>query len=94
MGNPVCPLVATSVVVRTPAHVLYSPHVDQATKEAFATMIGTVERRFAAIAEDIAALRTELKGDIATLGIQVSNIEHSKQSAVTLVTSATKLRTS
>jgi chromosome segregation ATPase len=60
--------------------------MDQPTEEAFAALTRTVEKGFGAVAEDIAALRTELKGDIATLrtelkgdiallGEQVASIE-------------------
>ena len=41
--------------------------MDQATKEAFAKLTQTVERGFSAVAEDIAAVRVELKGEINDL---------------------------
>jgi chromosome segregation ATPase len=60
--------------------------MDQATKDAFGTLTKTAERGFSAVADDIAelrtelkgdiaALRTDLKGDIAELGEQVTSIE-------------------
>ncbi len=47
--------------------VVYSPRMDQATRDAFAKLTHTVERGFAAVAEDIASVRTELKADIASV---------------------------
>jgi archaellum component FlaC len=49
--------------------------MDQATKDAFATLTKTVERGFSAVTEDMTALKAELKSDIASIGDQVAGIE-------------------
>lgn len=49
--------------------------MDQATRDAVATLQKTVERGFAAVADDITTLRTELKADILSLREQVASIE-------------------
>lgn len=65
--------------------------MDQATRDAFAGLQKTVERGFAAVAEDltglrsefkseIAALHAELKGDVASIGQRLDGIEAALQS--------------
>ena len=49
--------------------------MDQTTKDAFATLTETVERGFAAVTEDMTALKAELKSDIASIADQVAGIE-------------------
>lgn len=64
--------------------VLYSPHMDQATKDAFTALTTSVETGFAAVAEDIAEIRKDTadirrsvatKDDLAALSTQVTSIE-------------------
>jgi chromosome segregation ATPase len=47
--------------------------MDEATANAFAGLTKTVERGFATVAEDIASIRTELKGDIDNLRIELKS---------------------
>jgi chromosome segregation ATPase len=56
--------------------------MDADTKAAFRTLttvvekgFGAADKKFEALAEDIADLRAELKGDIASLGAQLTSIE-------------------
>jgi phage shock protein A len=49
--------------------------MDQATKDALTALTQTVERGFAAVADDLAAVKAELKSDIASLGEQITGIE-------------------
>jgi hypothetical protein len=52
--------------------------IDQLTeivKTGFANLEARMEKGFAAVAEDIEELRTELKGDIANVGEQLTKME-------------------
>ena len=52
--------------------------IDQLTeivKAGFAKLETRIEKGFAAVAEDVEELRTELKGDIFNLGEQLTNME-------------------